>query len=72
MKIFVTAKPSSKKPRVLKTDERHFIVAVKESPKEGKANRAIIKALAKALDIPQSRIELVAGMTSKRKILETT
>src|SRR3989338_9497975 len=51
MKIFVKTKPRSKQERVEKIDETHFIVAVKEIPIEGRANKAIIKALADYFDV---------------------
>ena len=68
MKIFVTAKPNSKNPRIEKIDETHFVVAVKELPKDGRANRAITKALAKYLHIARSQIELTSGATAKNKV----
>ncbi|OQA29267.1 MAG: hypothetical protein BWY59_00446 [Verrucomicrobia bacterium ADurb.Bin345] len=36
-------------------------------PVEGKANEALVRFLAKALDIPPSRVELVAGATGRNK-----
>ena len=38
-------------------------------PVDGKANQALIAWLAKALDCPQSAIELIRGQTSRRKAL---
>ncbi|MBI4138475.1 MAG: DUF167 domain-containing protein [Candidatus Wildermuthbacteria bacterium] len=70
MKIHVTAKPLAKEQRVEKTGEYTFSVSVKEPPKEGKANRAIISALADYFSIPQSSIRLVSGFSSKQKVFE--
>ncbi|MBI3458673.1 DUF167 domain-containing protein [Candidatus Azambacteria bacterium] len=70
MKIFVTAKPKSKEESVRKIDETHFVVAVKEPPISGQANRAIVKALANYLDLAPSRIQLVLGFSSKQKVFE--
>jgi len=36
----------------------------------GKANEAIIRALAKYFDTAPSRIKLIAGQTSKQKLFE--
>ena len=72
MKIFVKAKPNSKKEEVQLIDEQHFVIAVKESSVDGKANSAIIKALAKYLDIPPSTIEFVSGHRSKQKVLKVS
>ena len=52
MKIFVKAKPNAKVERVEKIDETHFVVAVKEPPLRGKANAAIVSALAEYFGIP--------------------
>ena len=70
MRVFVTAKPLAKKERVETTDGIHFMVAVKEPPKEGKANAAILWALAAHLDVPPSRIRMVSGFSSREKVFE--
>lgn len=70
MKLFVTAKPRAKEERVEKIGETHFAVAVKESPVEGRANRAVIKALAGFLNIASSRLNIVSGHTRRQKIIE--
>lgn len=70
MKIFVAAKPMAKEERVEKLDETHFVVSVKEPPIQGRANQAIIKALACFLDVAPSRLRIVAGYTSRQKIIE--
>ena len=38
-------------------------------PVEGAANRAVIEFLAKILDIAPSRIEIIAGLTSRDKLI---
>ena len=70
MKIFVIAKTLAKQPRVEFIDDRHVIIFVKEPPTEGRANKAIIKALARHLGIAQSRLTLVSGFSSKTKVFE--
>ena len=70
MKIFVSIKPNAKINKVEKTDESHFKVWVKESPVDGKANLALMKALAGYFDIAPSRIEIVSGHSSKKKVVE--
>jgi len=44
-------------------------IAVTEAPERGRATRAAIKALAKALGVPPSRLELIAGATAREKTL---
>ncbi|MFH1193139.1 MAG: DUF167 domain-containing protein [Candidatus Jorgensenbacteria bacterium] len=70
MKIFVRAKPGAREERVEKTDDSHFTVSVTEPPREGKANAAIVAALAAHLNVPQWRVSIVAGRTSRNKIVE--
>ena len=70
MKIFVTAKPNSKTTNIEKIDETHFIVSVKEPPVQGRANSAVIKALAEHFSTAQSNIQLISGFSSKQKTFE--
>jgi len=70
MKVSVTAKPNSKNPGITKIDANSFIVAVKEPPIQGKANQAIVKALAEYFNKTINDIRLVNGFSSKQKIFE--
>ena len=70
MKIFVKAKANAKRELVEKIDEAHFVVQVKESPIQGRANRAIRKALAEYFNIAPSKIKIVSGDSSKQKTFE--
>jgi len=44
-------------------------VRVTAVPEDGKANKALIQLLAKALRIPKSSISFVSGETARKKIL---
>lgn len=68
MTIF--AHVNSKKPRIEKDLFGSLHIYVKEPPLEGKANLAILKALAEHLKLPKSRIILVKGEKSKQKTFE--
>jgi len=70
MRIYVRIKPKAKQPKVERIDDSHFSVSVTAPPVDGKANEAMIKALADFFDIAKSRIILVAGEKGKDKILE--
>ena len=69
-RIFVTVKTKARTESVEKIDESHFKVAVTEPPIEGKANYAVIKALAKHLGVPQIKLEIVSGKTSRQKVVD--
>lgn len=70
MKLFVTAKPAAHETRVEKIDETHFVVSVIEPPIEGRANRAIIAALATYFKCAPSSVRIISGHTSRHKIVE--
>ncbi len=82
MKISVKAKTNAKTEKVervtqpklpLSNNENEctlYKVEVKEPPIGGKANEAIIKALAKYFKIPPSSVRLVRGQSSKHKFFE--
>jgi len=70
MKISVNVKPNAKQVKIERVNESHFLIRVKEKPQEGKANRAVIKALAEYFGIPQADVVLVKGQSSREKIFE--
>jgi len=70
MRIFIKAIPKAKEGRIEKIDESHYSVWVKEPPIKGKANQAVIKALAEYFKIAPSRVKIVAGYISKQKTIE--
>ena len=41
-------------------------------PVDGKANEALIKFIADALNLPKSAVNLKSGQTSRRKVLEVS
>ena len=72
MRISVTAKPRAHEEKVEYVDETHYVVAVREPPVEGRANAAIVKALAAHFSVPSSRVRIISGYTSRMKIIEIT
>ena len=70
MRITVTAKPKKKREYVEQVSPNHYTVAVKEKAEQGRANQAIILALANYFNIPQSEIIFVSGQTSKLKTFD--
>ena len=49
--------------------ETRLKMRVSAVPEKGKANKAMIAALAKALGLPKSALELLSGDTARQKIL---
>lgn len=70
MKIFIKAKPNAKTEKVEKISDTEFAVAIKEPPQGGRANEAIVRALADYFGVAKSRIRIKSGQASKNKIVE--
>ena len=69
MRIQVKVKPNSRTEEVSQEGDS-FIVKVKEPPKEGKANQAVIKLLAEHFGVAKSRVRILSGLKSKNKVVE--
>lgn len=70
MRIFVTVKTNARETKVIAEDATHFAVSVTVAPIEGKANSAVIKALARHLGRAPSTLVLRSGGKGKRKVIE--
>ena len=71
MQLAVLIKPNSTKgPLVELLPDGSLLVYVREVAIDGKANNALIKILAKHLDVPKSCITIIRGQTSRNKIIE--
>ena len=69
MLINIRAKPGAKENNIQKIDGEHFVVSVKESPVQGRANAAIIKLLTGYFSVTLSDIAIISGRTSRNKIV---
>lgn len=72
MKIVITAKPGSREEWIEKISETEYIVAVKAPPVDGKANQAILSALAGYFKVSRANIRIVIGHKTKKKIVDIT
>ncbi len=70
MILSVRVKPGSKKPGIIIAADGVVVVKVAARPVEGKANAAVIQALAEMIKIAPSQIKLVGGDKSKTKRFE--
>lgn len=70
MKVYITAKPKSKKAYIKKLDDSHYTVAVNEPPISGQANKAILKSLAEYFHKPFSQLQIISGEKIKHKVIE--
>lgn len=70
MKIFLSVKPAAKENKIEKIDSDSYKVWVKEPAEKGRSNRAIVKNLAEYFKVPAGRVKILAGHTSRSKIVE--
>jgi len=69
MRIQVKVKPNSRSEEVSREGDI-FVVKVKEPPREGKANQAVISLLAEHFGVPRSHVRILSGFRSKNKVIE--
>ena len=71
MKITVQIKPNSKNSKV---EEKNglYVVRVKASPIENKANLELINILSEYFKISKQNIKIISGLTSKKKTISIT
>jgi uncharacterized protein (TIGR00251 family) len=65
----VWVKPRARRNKVVGIREGALHVALTAPPVEGKANEALVRFLAKLLDIRQRQVEIVSGAHSRHKII---
>lgn len=65
--IAVRVTPKASRDRILVEDDtiRVYVTTV---PEDGKANKAVVKLLSKALGVPKTRFDLIRGATSRDKV----
>ena len=67
--LHVRVKPGARRNEILGIHDGALKLGVVARPEKGKANRGVLKLLAKILDLAPSAIELVSGNTSKEKTI---
>jgi uncharacterized protein len=70
MRITVTVAPRARQARIEQAGDGSLRVAVTAPPHQGRANEALIEALAEHFRVPRSRIRIVRGHTGRRKIVD--
>ncbi|MEM3608892.1 MAG: DUF167 domain-containing protein [Candidatus Bathyarchaeia archaeon] len=54
----------------IKVEGNKIVVGLTSKPERGKANLELIKKLAKHFNVPSTQVKIIAGLKSKRKIVE--
>lgn len=70
-RLAVRVTPNAKADAIV-IDEGQVKVRVTVVPEDGKANKAVIALMAKALGVSKSSISIVRGETSREKLLQIT
>ncbi|MEK7525478.1 MAG: DUF167 domain-containing protein [Patescibacteria group bacterium] len=69
MRISLRVKAHASKVSVKKLENNSYTVSVTEPPEDGKANRGVIRALAKHFKVPQSNINILSGHAVRSKMV---
>ena len=67
--VRVYVQPQARRAQLIGMHADRLKLAVTEPPDKGKANAAVIQLLSTAVRLPASQVELLRGMTSRKKDL---
>ena len=70
MRLQVRVTPRATRRSVEIAADDVVIVKVSEPAEDGRANTAVIEALADYFSVPKRRVMIVRGMSSRRKVVE--
>jgi len=70
VRIRVRVKPGAHEERASREPDGSLFVSVKARARDGKANEAVVKAVAESLRVPKSQVRIVSGLSSRTKVLE--
>ena len=70
VRLAVQITPNAKKTEVVGVLDGALKLKLQAQPVEGKANEALIKWLAKTLDVPRSAIAITHGLAARKKLIE--
>lgn len=69
MKLKIIVKPNARKTAVEKLADGSWKVSVNAPPTEGKANEAVIEALAQHFKVPKSAVHILHGGHGRKKLV---
>jgi len=70
MRLQVKVTPRAKRPAIEVAGDGTLVVKVREPATDGRANAAVIEALADHFDVAKRAVTIVHGQTSRRKLVE--
>ena len=72
MRVAVRVTPGAKQRGIKAASDGSLLVKVTEPPGGGRANAALIEALAEHFGVPKRRVAIIRGLASRRKLVEIT
>ncbi len=69
MRFIARVKPKSQQPSVTVVGDGELVVAVHEAPADGQANTAVIKVIARHFGVAPSRVHILHGLASRKKVV---
>lgn len=71
MYVRVKVRPKSRENKIVEVMEDGTLkVRIKAAPEKGKANKELIKVLAKKYSVKKSEVEIVSGKTDQIKLIK--
>ena len=70
IKVVPKAKHEKIKEELDEQGKKIYKVYVTAAPEGGKANESVVRLLAKTLNVPKSKLEIIRGTTSRDKIIK--
>jgi len=67
--IIVQIIPNSSRNEIIQQADNYLKIKIKAAPVKGKANKELLKFLAKIYKKPVSQIEIIKGLTTKNKLI---
>lgn len=69
LRLEVLVSPRSARNRIMGVHDERLKIQLAATPVDGKANDALIRFVAETVGIARAQIEIVGGLSSKRKVL---
>ncbi len=66
--ISIKVTPHAKQNKIILLDDGSYKIFVTAAPENGKANKAAAKILADYFKIAPTKIEIISGLTSRKKL----
>lgn len=70
VRIAVQITPNAKKTEIVGETEGMLRIKLHAPPVDGKANEALIRYIADAINVPKSCVSITHGFTGRKKLLE--